>query len=107
MLLAKRSKDKIRIRNRQKIPLRLRPLIRPFPPHSTCPNRNERLPNLIPRTPGIRIRINKGIDPSLLIRLEMLATLDCNAPHESKAQQKQRCLTKPNPTQKQPGDQYR
>src|SRR5277367_126524 len=35
MLLAKRRKYKIRIRNRQKVPLRLGPLIRPFSPHST------------------------------------------------------------------------
>src|SRR5580698_9097786 len=104
MLLAKRGEDKIRIRNRQKVPLRLSPLIRPFSPNPASPNSNQRLPNLITRSPRIRIRIDKSIDSSLLIRLQVLSALHRDPTNQCNSKHNQSNLSEPNTPQEQPAN---
>src|ERR1039458_8792069 len=73
MLLTERREDEVRVWDRQKVPLGLRPLLRALAPNPARPDRDQRLANLISRSPRVIIRVDKARQPGLLVRLQNLS----------------------------------
>ena len=67
MLLGKRGKNEIRVRDRKETELRLRALRHAFTPHPPGPHRNPGLDQLIPGPFRIAIRIQKTQNPVPLV----------------------------------------
>ena len=71
MLLAKRREDEVRIRNRQKVPLRLRPLVAsPCPKSPPNPPQSATAESGSPEPFGSESGFRKARQPRLLIRLQ-------------------------------------
>src|SRR5579871_1670179 len=107
MFLAEGREDEVGIRDRQKIALRLCPLICSLTPNSARADCDERLPNLIPRSTRIGVRVNKGREPGLLVWLQQLTGLPRTAHQDGQTQHNDCRLLEPDAAKEEPADQNR